>query len=772
MNIYRSHTPLPPPEFRFYTGETAKSYEQCVILINKLDPFLGDFFHNLCYVISPESLQLYFDEKQIKMINHLLVWYYLLIEGHMPQKCGYDKEISGTKQFLAIDNLLDLLNPERIETIQTTTERLSFNDFAAMMVKAAAIPDYEIKTSYTRFFKTVAVKVIKHGQSGTMIENIKLLFDMDHDYNFDLFKEPFNFMDQIKRLRWLFFVSIAANTQSEVELELKGDWFEKYYKDFVSLMLLIKLKLSKMIRSGSKGERSFDKSPLVSVSGNELKRSWWEFMTPITYAKTYPWQPNWMPNGLNTCYLSSTIWPLSLLINDKIWAKIQGLSDVNNLKETFTQLYLKVANPEVETITKEEVNKFRRAMQLSFPHHFIAPHEVGQEDAYEFLVCMLTDLLSLNSEKEAPRFRVMHTFARADNNQLLKPNDYNYADALAPSCTPEQSQVLDIRLDEGKQHYCHLRDLVTRARQTEIQERNAYRRAESQEGDKFLSFNATHTEQILVESVEKAPEVFIGRLTRFTFDFETRIRRKRFDRVCPDATLEFHVEGQRQQTVSYDLVAITVHSGSTIDAGHYYNYFRKQVAGKWTFFKWDDIDGPEICSNEQRVLRDVSENGYIFYYKKRQYGEAAPQELRLVEEEVKPTDPLFTAPRIQIDDWTDSVKNLEEAKNWIMLHFNMSYYVDEKQGYYANLIEIVKKLAPNFAGSFMEERVMNAVASHLKRSIYLIDCEGDRNLQIVENLYPIPGDKFRFGENYTEHPPLYLYVQKNGSYVELYRMEE
>src|SRR5205085_2041053 len=108
--------------------------------------------------------------------------------------------------------------------------------------------------------------------------------------------------------------------------------------------------------------------------------------------------------------------------------------------------------------------------------------------------------------------------------------------------------------------------------------------------------------------------------------------KKLFNFVFPNATLDFAILGKIGETIPYDLAAVVIHQGTTIESGHYYCYFRKEIEGELKFYKYDDLVGLEECESEEEIIADMATNGYIVYYKKRVHGQLPPPQLPFEEE--------------------------------------------------------------------------------------------------------------------------------------------
>lgn len=232
---------------------------------------------------------------------------------------------------------------------------------------------------------------------------------------------------------------------------------------------------------------------------------------------------------------------------------------------------------------------------------------------------------------------------------------------------------------------------------------------------------------------------------------------------CGHSSCGFPIKGQENslEGVPYDLAAITVHSGTSVHAGHYYTYLRKQVEGQWKFFRYDDKRKPKECLNEQALFQDVAQNGYIFYYRKRENGDIAPPEFVISEvvvpeimvpEVMVPEFPIL--PEIVMED------KLSEARKWVATNLLGKF-------------RIIKALSiPQIKTVELMFSVFKKFAEHAKRAVYLIDRNNDEDLVILEEGYPIPSDNFRFGENFVSNGVIYMMRQQDNSYVVLEKEPE
>lgn len=712
------------------------AYSRCIDLMNSIEyeekPICG-FFSDLCGDVTVESLKQKFTLEQVAEMNATLQWYHLVLMGHLPKSDGYKDTFFDVKKFLGVSSYTEVLSPS--VKLVTSDNPLTFEDLLALITTA---PDAQ-HTPYSQFLKVIREGLDSNTSVNVIAANVELSIDFQVVGSLrDLLYK----MDATQRIRWALFISIITHYCDE----------ETFTKELVSEMVGL---LPSDISEDMKQQLSRLAGALVKLHevqngqnacGMALGGTAAIPIGPTLYAKMdIQGLPNWMPNGGNTCYISATLWGLFLQLHDRVQQKIANTRTEDLLatpakkvaQEAFKSLYTKISANEVSHISSQEVNDFRRAMQVAFPNRFLSPFTSGQEDAYEFLAATVRDLLGFDCCNESTsKFIVLHTFARINEQPLRRADLYDYEQALAPSYSNQLSYVLDIRLDEHVAASTSFKDLVTTVRQTDVVERNAYLQQENPGLAKYQSIQTLHTEQFLVESKALAPEFFCGRITRFSVDYTTGIQNKRFDHVAPSAFLEFHSKENPAETVPYDLAAICVHSGYSVNAGHYYTYFRKQVGGAYTWFKYDDIHGPEQCQNEQQVLLDVARNGYIYYYKKRPADASIPPEFFIKET-------VFENP-------------MSQSKEWVTYKLDGRFTIDESKGCH-----------PAFNDKEQEIPSFRKLVSELSQAIYLVDPTGDRDLHILEDGYPIPGDSFRFGEEFASNGIQYIYKQQDGSYLVL-----
>ncbi len=135
---------------------------------------------------------------------------------------------------------------------------------------------------------------------------------------------------------------------------------------------------------------------------------------------------------------------------------------------------------------------------------------------------------------------------------------YDYEAALSTKYTKLDEVMKDITICPS----LSFNELVTKVCPTNDIDLNAYRKHQNGEGPKFQSIMAHHQEQLLVESAENALKFFCARLRRFSQDPKTGVRKKDNTPIQPSRKVEFHIK-DNDNTVAYDLCAVTVHSGQT-----------------------------------------------------------------------------------------------------------------------------------------------------------------------------------------------------------------
>ncbi len=823
-------------------------FDKCIKFIDifcDTPPEIEDFFHSVCGDLLEDAedfveaghLRKKFTLEEVVLINAVFEWLHVLNFGCLAGEEMDSFGLEAIKSFAGVSSLVELLSTSKTEGC--SKRHLSLQGLVNLLGHHWGL-EYPPKAPFPRFIYLIREIMQNLAAPDEILTTFKLPFHFTDENIRQKFLELFDGLAFEGRLRIALVINILAHwedepgQQSKILLELEKT-LPQFPSELQPLIASIKTRADRCL-----------KMPLwegFAAKAEVLLRR--EFSEYSSFAKLdLPGLPNWMRNGGNSCYISSTVWGVFFLMDSMVQARLRQFDQVagpthlfafqspemKEARAAFSGFYRKVAAPEAQCIERGEVNAFRLAVQSAFPEQF-APQTVVQEDACDFLVALVNEVLELHPRsQEAPRFTVLHTFNRATDEPLSEEEHYKYGEALAPSYSVQPSYILDVRLDEEVRAKTSLKELVTTSRTTETVERNAYKIGDFS-GPKYLSFQAHHRELCLVDSRDSAPRFFIGRLTRFSWDFRTGVQRKRFDLVSPNATLEFHLRGREMEgdTVPYDLVAISVHSGDTIHEGHYYTYFRKQTAEGWRFIKYDDIEGVSICFDDKQAMRDASANGYIFYYKKREDGAPAPDPLPFEEsEELQETvqrsespfgkmepvegflegndvnwifDQPFSGSLIPQDDvrpdkaafgedgelmcsWAaelaapaplfemalpSAILEPNEAKSWMeTTRLANHFYLSGQDRFFRDLSELSLYFTNEIVSINSEQEGLQALCDFLKCPIYLIDLEKDRDLYVLDDQFPIPGDRFRIGEEFSGDP-FYLFKQMNGSYVILRR---
>ena len=118
-----------------------------------------------------------------------------------------------------------------------------------------------------------------------------------------------------------------------------------------------------------------------------------------------------------------------------------------------------------------------------------------------------------------------------------------------------------------------------------------------------------------LRAFDSQPKWTIFNLTRFTYNTETNTSSKVFSIVNPTKklTIPYFTDLSLQEpdaTMELELKAITVHSGSTLNGGHYYAYVYNKNLNKW--IKYNDSSVSLV--KEEIVMTDSKKNGYQFLY--------------------------------------------------------------------------------------------------------------------------------------------------------------
>ena len=774
----RESLPSDPYEEFFFLVDKLFEYETG--LCEFLSETVGIDFEN--YSTESAKLKELILPHEIEMFVRALEWMCLLNSGHVPT-C---KDKKSLQEFVGVDSFVDLLDPEQWSTKTRLLPPIVMRDFIF-----AAEDAVEREGKVKEIAAKISDTLYSLADVQFLISNI-LCYNDPNDSSFtNCMKDYFYELKFDKLLRWSLFGAICAHLDTDglavPSLEMR--------KTMAPEMFAI---LAAMDQPRKKVPLSRGMSlPTIALTA---------YQPPVNTLKLlFPDFPNWMPNGGNSCYISSSLWALYFLAHTKIADKIASFSvrapnvseEVHEARITFVNLYQAMSSKQLTTIDATLINEFRSAMQKAYPWAFFSPTERTQEDAYEFLRLITETLLDMDfCAADASKFYKQHTFTRSDDAPLVEPEIYNYGEALETVLREEEIPLIDISLDDQEKGPQELRALVTHKRQTQTRARHAYKPKLPDEEKQFKEVMAHHFEQIAVESIEKAPEYFICRLGRFSLDLEANVQKKRFDYIFPNATLHVTSLDDDGQTVSYDLSTVIVHSGVSLEAGHYYVYVRKQTDDEWNFYKFDDISGISECLEEQNAS-DTATNGYTLLYKKRVSGEAAPpplffeedeeeivDETKIEKSEIKIQEQGRDEMAIDLDpDIAFSVQEKKssgtldsaEVKQWIEDNLNGTFSLDEN-----GLRSLEEFLFCHFQFEVDEELIKRtstrtrewlvAASRFLKRSIYLIEPSNDLEIVVIDSSYVVIGDHYRHGEEF-DAPIIFIYKQEDGTHFLLTKNE-
>ncbi|XP_044732620.1 ubiquitin carboxyl-terminal hydrolase 35 isoform X2 [Chrysoperla carnea] len=121
----------------------------------------------------------------------------------------------------------------------------------------------------------------------------------------------------------------------------------------------------------------------------------------------------------------------------------------------------------------------------------------------------------------------------------------------------------------------------------------------------------SNAERIL--RVTQCPKHLILTLKHFRYDPKSQQRAKLFQRVCYDPVITLN-------TSRYDLYAAVVHSGPSVDSGHYYTYARDNL-GIW--YKFNDSFVSRTSMDELSSLQQPS-TPYVLFYQKQDVAQSQP----------------------------------------------------------------------------------------------------------------------------------------------------
>lgn len=549
---------------------------------------------------------------EIETMYALMNWYHLACFGYLHDKDN-PKHLEDTYEFLGIKNIFDFFTSKFNNLSTLVTKEKNGSDFLQLFLQEI---DKALKGVSTAQNVTMTLEQFSQIDDSEYISSIGLLFDSE-ECRTDAF-------------RLVAFLQMTSHFYTE--LDTSKPFQEQYpaifasipkelHRIFTIIENWIQLNKSQVFEIPLTLEaKSCTKSSLPTTVSR------FSCNAPINFVRPdIPGIPNFMNNGGNTCYMSSTLWPLAYVIPDKVEECISKFEknppetqEIALAREAFTAFFRRLTSPTSETIKGHEVDRLRTALQKAFPFHFTQDNPKVQEDAHEFLNCIINELLKMDHGEGV--FYISRVFTQANpEEELIDKELYNYEEALAPYYVKD-GNLLTVKLhDEHEKSERHVTfsDLATPPRKSsEIIQREATQSADKEKPAKS-HVSASFSDQYVLASIEEAPEFIISNLGRFAYSGNRRT--KCSDPVLPSPQISFQIKGEpgkpSEKTVTYNLIATTVHRGETAERGHYYTYMRYGNEGK--IVKYDDMDScPQVDVPYPQVLDTTTKNGYIFYYRK------------------------------------------------------------------------------------------------------------------------------------------------------------
>ncbi len=586
------------------TNSTRDLYEQFIDIISL--PILGDSLpvellrkHELTDSI---ILKHYFSEEEIRHMIAVLQWIHVLMIGDLANAEMTDNGFEELKKFLGVDDIFAVLHPKGMK--------------GKSVEEAVLFTEKSINVLYKSFIKRSADSLLELVNPENLSSNIEFLFRVDEAETLAALEPALQSLPQEVSFNWTLFVSIV--TAFVDEFDTKKSFLEQaapWLSELPEALHPVITRLEEYVKSQMTDVVVVPKSKPTIIPC---------YKQPVRFTRpSNVGLPNDMYNGKDTCYISTTLWALAFVMPDKVMEcikkfdkKIAPTEEIQAARESFIRIFTQLRSETTEIISACTVNEFRRSMRKAFPFHFSETDPVAQEDAYQFLSCVLDHLLLMDYGKGI--FFVSRLFTRPNPDvPLVDPDLYNYKEQLAPHYAAEPSCLLTIRLPTAKEEGVTFSDLATKShRSTEILQRTVKQTTNS---DKPATQEvAVYTsDQYVLPSVEDAPEVVICTLARFDLEHAAAVKRR--DVIEPSLELSFHVMGEpgtpSDTTVTYDLVAVTVHTGTTLHRGHYVNYMRYGADRK--IIKYCDLSGPSVDPKFEDVRDHTSRDSYILYYKRR-----------------------------------------------------------------------------------------------------------------------------------------------------------
>lgn len=563
-------------------------------------------------IATPHELSQYFNDEEVETMYQLTNWYHLMCLGYLHSKDDA-KHLEDVHKFLGVKNIFDIFAS-------------NFEELNLQFYKHKRPSDL-----FVRFVKEISEALIGTVSAHNATINIEIFSQLDHVEYLASVRPLFEEMSPENLFRWNLFVIIASYFYPELDTSKS---FEEQHPAIFALIPKELHGIFTIIESYiklQKGEEASSK-PLIRT-----------YQRPADFVRPdIPGLPNFMKNGGNTCYMSSTLWALAYVIPHKVEECLAKFADnppetpeIGRARDAFTHFFRRLTSLESETIKGYEVDELRTVLQKAFPLSFTLGSPKIQEDAHEFLNCVVSNLLQMDHGEGV--FYISRVFTRVNpEEELVDKELYNYEEALAPYYLKD-GNLLSVKLHEQhekSQSAVTFSDLATPSRQSsEITPREVLlKKVEKEESETTppevlqpvdeekpakRHVPATLSDQYVLASREQAPEFFISTLGRFAY--ANNKRTKCNDPVLPSPEISFQIKGEpgkpSEQTVTYNLVAINVHNGLSAERGHYYTYLRYGDEGK--IVKYDDLDQyPEVDVPFDQVLQTSTHNGYIFYYKK------------------------------------------------------------------------------------------------------------------------------------------------------------
>lgn len=234
-----------------------------------------------------------------------------------------------------------------------------------------------------------------------------------------------------------------------------------------------------------------------------------------------------------------------------------------------------------------------------------------QQDVHEFFVFLLDQIGAPNFKF---KMQVFHQF-KLPINMLDKTenigNNISLGMESAPENTPLQDLIVqnevtteEIEKQKLQKHYISLKP----------QERKQEGFGDGVDAEKTLGALPDTLDVHTLKSVqlaEPAPEFLPILLKRFTFDKKSQNLTKKKQSILPSPEIEFPVMGQGNstKTARYKLDAILIHSGSSMQFGHYYTYVPKKDG--YLVFDDDTV----TFKKTDELFQDTCKNGYLFFYR-------------------------------------------------------------------------------------------------------------------------------------------------------------